>query len=80
MDIRQINQLCNEQIPALDNYTLMRIISTALVTVSERVVGDKAQHAEMFNQEIQNLTDDTLIDPTEMVRMSVACWHYANNR
>lgn len=80
MDIAQINELCGKTIPTLDNYTLMRVISTALVTVSERIVGDEAEHTEMFNREIQNLTDDSLIEPTELVRMAVACWHYANNR
>lgn len=80
MDIDQINKLCNEQIPMLDNYTLLRIITTSLIAVSSRIVGDEQTHSEMFDNEMENLTDDALIDPTEMVRMAVACWNYANNR
>lgn len=79
MNTAQLNKLCNVEIPKMDNYSLLRIISIATLTMSERLIGDKDKVNALFSrclEQCDGSVDDLM--PELLVDISAGAWSFAN--
>lgn len=81
MKTDQLNKLCNVEIPRMDNYSLLRIICIATMTMGERLMGDDKKFREtydLFLSHCDGSVDDLI--PEVLLEVSAGAWSFANNR